>query len=118
MFTVKSNLSFYASLVSDPLVMVAAGSGISPFIGFIEERVVKNIHAETVLLWSVPFISKGPHILDDVERILEGSSTNMTIIVSRSCEDKWLVFQDGKFHMKSVPRSRITEFHERNQSLR
>ena len=118
MFTIKSNLSFHAPPASEPLLMVAAGSGISPFLGFIEERLAKKSYAETVLLWSIPYIREGRHILNDLERILKESNASMTIIVSVSREDKWPVLRDGKFHMESMPRSRITEFLERNLSLR
>lgn len=118
MFTINSNLGFHAPPASEPLVMVAAGSGVSPFMGFIQERIAKKSSSETILLWSIPYLREGWHILEDLESMLEGPNINISIIVSVSREDKWPVLRDGKFHMESKHRMRITEFLERSRSLR
>jgi sulfite reductase alpha subunit-like flavoprotein len=59
-FTVQSNPSFHApSERSKPLVMIAASTGVSPFIGFIQQRCSTNDAAETILLWSIPVVKEG-----------------------------------------------------------
>ena len=118
MFTITPNLGFHAPSTSEPLLMVAAGSGVSPFLGYIEQRIAERSTSDTILLWSVPYMKEGLHILKDLERMLEGSDINIDIIVSVSRESVWPILKDGRFVMESRPKCRITEFLERNTSIR
>lgn len=119
LFTVESNLSFHPPPASEPLLMVASGSGLAPFLGYLEERVAKKSTAKTILMWTISYIKEGQHILHDLEKMLEETdSNNIDIIVCISRENVWPVFRDGKFHMQSRPRSRLPELLERDIDLR
>ena len=122
MFTVESNTSFHAPSSDKPLVMFAASSGISPFIGFLEDRIAKSCSAETILLWSVPYVKDCMHVLKDIENIVEGSNSEMklNIFVNITRESVCPVFNTdtNKFTLESRPQCRVTEFIGRNIKLR
>ena len=117
-FTIQSNPGFHAPPTSKPLVMVAASSGISPFMGFLEDRIAANSSAKTLLFWTIPYIKEGMHVLKDLEHMLEGSKAEVDIFVNVTRESICPVFKDGKFILASRPRQRVTEYIERNPSLR
>ena len=118
-FTISSNPSFHAPSVFKPLVMAASSSGISPFMGFLEERLASKSSAETILFWSISHVKEGQHVLRDLEKMLEGfNSSKVMIYVIVTRESTWPILKDGKFKLESRPKTRITEFIQRNKSLR
>ena len=120
-FSVQSNPSFHPPPdASKPLVMIAASSGVSPFMAFIQERCANKNAGETILLWSIPYIKEGMHILKDLEHMLERApgGDKISIFINITRESTSPVFIDGKFTLVSRPCQRVTEYIERNVDLR
>ena len=118
-FQVCANPSFRPPAIDSPLVMIGAGSGISPFFGYLEERANNGSCGPTIVLWSVPYLIECEHALPELAKMLkrlQTSSIEVHVIVSH--EDKWPVYREGSFRMESRPRCGMTEFIRRNQALR
>jgi hypothetical protein len=117
LFKICANPMFRPPATSEPLLMVAAGSGISPFLGYLEERCASKSSAPTIILWSVPYARECAHMLPDLERMVQDRA-EIQIIIAISRESRWPILRGGKFHMESRPQGRITDLMERNIQLR
>eukprot|EP00035_Acanthoeca_spectabilis_P032822 m.20586 g.20586 ORF g.20586 m.20586 type:complete len:1458 (+) comp5590_c0_seq1:339-4712(+) len=122
-FTVTSNPDFRSPRRAKPLLMVAAGSGISPFRGFWQERCDEHRAGrqvgETVLLWAVSQVSDCEFLLNELENVcccLGESLFSVRVIVSR--EERQPIFRNGKCSIEHRHKDHLNIVVQRDRQLR
>lgn len=102
-----------------PVLMFAAGTGIAPFMGFIQERIASNAPGKNYLFISVAEAEKLVYRAELAEFIRQGK---LTLLVVCSREAKEIFFNEANQHLEVRDKTDKNEKHiddliKRNQSL-
>ena len=90
---IRSNPSFHLEYESDkPIIMIGAGTGIAPYIGFLQQIEKQSIQPETLLVFGERYRQKDFLYQEQLEQWLENGILNQLVTAfSRDQEEKFYV---------------------------
>lgn len=90
---IRRNPSFYLEFESDiPIIMIGAGTGVSPYIGFLQQIEKQQLQPETMLIFGERYQQKDFLYQEQIEQWLEQGVLNQLITAfSRDQKQKYYV---------------------------